>query len=506
MKYIALLLFFFVPCRLFAQPTEKELSKNIENIRSDWQVPGLAVGIIYNGEVVLNQGFGSLNSDIGTKVNENTLFAIASNTKAFIATALAMLVEEGKLDWNDRVIDHLPYFRLYDDYVTQETRVVDLLCHRVGLGTFGGDVIWYKSNLSADEVVKRAQHVPQAYGFRNGYGYTNLMFIAAGEVIKAASGKQWDDYIREKIFEPLEMNRTITKVDELKIKGNYADPHKNINGEQRPIAWVNWDNSGAAGGILSSTTDMLKWVKFHLDLNKQGESDLLDVASQNKTWTLHNNYNITPSIRAELPGRNYSGYGLGWGLSDYFGHRVVTHSGGYDGMYSRVIMLPDIGLGIVVLTNAMTNVSSPIIYEVINRYINEDERDWSDFYLERASASQKRYEEWIQDIKKNRIAGTNPSLDQKSIVGEYYDLLYGPISIAENGGKLAINFKNAPLLSATLEHWHYDTYEIRWDMEHAWFGFGTVMFTKDNQNKVKGIEFEVPNYDIFFHEIHAEKK
>jgi CubicO group peptidase (beta-lactamase class C family) len=171
-----------------------------------------------------------------------------------------MLVEEGKVAWDDPVQKHLPYFQLYDDYASKHTTVRDLLCHRVGLGTFSGDVIWYKSNYSAEETVRRASKVQQAYEYRAGYGYTNLMFITAGEVINAASGKTWDAYLSEKIFKPLKMDRTETSIDELLGINNVATPHKPVNGSNIPIAWANWDNMGAAGGIISSTNDMLKWL------------------------------------------------------------------------------------------------------------------------------------------------------------------------------------------------------------------------------------------------------
>ena len=214
-KPFLLIVLFLFTFSLQAQVDLKKIDRYIAKAQKDWNVPGLAVAVVKDGKVVLSKGYGLIEQGGSEKVDENTLFAIASNTKAFIASALGTLVDDGKISWKDKVRDYLPYFELYDSYATNEATIEDLLCHRLGLGTFIGDVIWYKSELSAEEVVKRAKYVPQAYGFRDGYGYSNLMFITAGEVIKAVTGKSWAEYVAAKFLQPLQMDRTITSVNQI---------------------------------------------------------------------------------------------------------------------------------------------------------------------------------------------------------------------------------------------------------------------------------------------------
>lgn len=488
---------------LYGQPKLQKTARYIEQARSDWGVPGMAVAIVKDGQIVLSQGFGELKQGSGQPVNENTQFAIASNTKAFISSALATLVSDGQLSWDDQVVDYLPYFKLYDPYATSETTVRDLLCHRAGLGTFSGDVIWYKSEFTPEEVIRRIQYVPQAYSFRAGYGYSNLMFITAGQVIKAATCTSWDEYIKEKFIDPLGMNRTLTSTNQIEMGKNVATPHKPVNDRNLPIDWVNWDNMGAAGGLISSVNDMAKWMIFNLNNGVANGDTILHPDQQSILWTPHNNFVLKKESKKRIPGRHFTGYGLGWGLYDYFGRMVVTHSGGYDGMYSRVAMIPDENLGIVILTNSMSGITFPLIMKLINDFIDEDNRDWSQEYLNRPSSSN---EDPIEMRKAGRIKNTKPSKPLEEYTGIFDAPMHSDISIQEEDGKLRLTFAKAPKLSATLRHWQYDTWEILWDETHAWFDFGTLKFLFDHNSKITGLEMDVPNYDIFFHEIKATKK
>lgn len=501
LKSFLLISLFLITTSLQGQADLKKIDEYIAKAQKDWNVPGLAVAIVKDGKVVLSKGYGIREKGGKDKVDENTLFAIASNTKAFIASALGTLVDKGELDWKDKVRDYLPYFELYDNYASSEATIEDLLCHRLGLGTFSGDVIWYKSELSAEEVVKRAKYVPQAYGFRDGYGYSNLMFITAGEVIKAVTGKEWHKYVKETFFGPLGMSRTITSTNDLAATGNYATPHKAVRDENIVIDWVNWDNMGAAGGIISSVNDMAQWMNFQLNGVKE-EGTALTKATQNRIWTPHNNFIISESQKKSRPGRNFSGYGLGWGISDNHGRRIIAHGGGYDGMYSRVAMMPEENLGVVVLTNGMRGISNAITDYVMDRYINTPEVNYSADAL--ANMSYGMYDR-IDDIKSKQVKGTKPSLNANGYLGIFYSPMYGDIYVKQGENGLRLEFSHAPLLSASLEHWHYDTFEVKWDQEHAWFGFGTVQFNFDAQRNITGILIDVPNNDIFFDELILEK-
>lgn len=501
-KTASLILGLFLVLGVQGQPNFKKTRQYLEKARTDWGVPGMAVAIVKDGEVVFSEGFGQLKANGNQEVNADTQFAIASNTKAFVASALATLVAEGKISWDDKVTEYLPYFRLYDAYASSETTVRDLLCHRVGLGTFSGDVIWYKSDFTAEEVIRRIQYVPQAYSYRAGYGYSNLMFITAGEVIRAVTGKSWAQYIEETFIDPLGMDRTVTSVNQLKSNDNVATPHKPVDDKNKSIAWVDWDNMGAAGGIISSVNDMANWMSMNLNSGIWQGDTLLVREQQNILWTPHNNFVLSDRSRANIPGRHFNGYGLGWGLYDYFGRMVVTHSGGYDGMYSRVAMMPDEGLGIVILTNSMSGITFPLTMKLINDFIEEDKRDWSQEFLDRSSGGTDP----IKTRKAARISNTKPSLVLAAYTGMYDAPMHGDIEVKEENGQLRLYFDRAPLLSATLKHWHNDTWEVVWDETHAWFDFGTVEFELDHNARVKGMEIDVPNYDIFFHEIEITKR
>ena len=497
----SLLIDFVFISGLSAQTTIKKLDQLIEKARKQWNVPGMSVAVVKDGNVFLSKGYGTLEQGKSEKVNSKSLFAIASNTKGFLSSAIATLVEEGKLSWEDKVTDYLPYFEVYDPYVTSEITIKDLLSHRVGLGTFSGDAIWYKSELPASEIIKLVKYVPQDFSFRSGYGYSNLMFITAGEVVKAVTGKPWDDYVKDRFFEPLGMSRTITSTNLLVQKGNYATPHKTQMDRNTPIEWVNWDNMSAAGAIISSSDDMAKWLIMHLNNGKAGDKQLLNAEQQNTLWSFHNNSVLSTKYKEENPGTHFSGYGLGFGLRDYYGRLMVRHGGGYDGMYSQVVMIPEENLGVAILTNSMSGISSPLSYAIINQFIEAEQKDWI------AESFQPQSEdERIVALKNARLSGTQPTLKLNKYAGEYHADMYGKMTVKKEGDELRLSFSHSPRLGAKLKHWHNDTWEIVWDETHAWFDFGLVTFTMNDNLEVTGMKMNVPNGDIFFDEYIIIKK
>ena len=476
--------------------------KLIEDWRKEYHVPGMSVGIIRDGKIILSKGYGVLEEGKKEKVDEKTLFSIASNTKAFISASLAQLVDEGKIKWDDKVKSYLPYFELYDPCVSEMMTIRDLLCHRSGLGTYSGDVIWYRSEYSAEEVVRRVSTIPSQYEFRNGYGYSNVMFITAGEVLRAVTGKKWDQYVRENFLVPLQMNRTITSTNEFSSTSNIATPHKPEGTHETPIEWVNWDNMGAAGGIISSSDDMLKWMAMQLNHGIHGTDTFFSTQSQYAMWTPHNSF-VVSSNAHNLYSRNFNGYGLGWGLKDYQGHFLVNHTGGYDGMYSSVTMLPNDNLGIVVLTNSMYSIGPMLSLEIIDKLLGFPQKDWKDRGLKQEVVTWNSKAERIKARTDARQVGTLPTIKEDLITGLYRDPMYGDIRIIKEGPHIYIEFLSSPDLKAELSHWHFDTYVLNWIKQQAWFSFGTVQILKDNNGKPNKLLFDVPNDDIFFEEINA---
>lgn len=501
------LLLLLVTIRAVGQTTEVDfdaLDNYYAEMVRDWEVSGASIGIVKDGKLVFIGNYGTVEAGKKQSPDEHTLYAIASNSKAFTSAIIGMLVQEGKLDWDDKVKKYLPYFELYDPWVSSEVTVRDLLSHRVGLGTFSGDVIWYKSNLTADEIVKRVKYLPKAYDFRAGYGYSNVMYITAGELIKKVTGKSWGDNVRERIFEPLGMSRTITTIDSLAAKGNFATPHALIKDQNVPIPWEDWEEIGATGGIISCVDDLAKWMILNLDHGVYHQDTLLTKETRNVLWTPHNSFQVDHTTPNDY-NRLFRAYALGWGMSDYHGKLRVGHSGGYDGMITAVVLMPQEQLGIVVLTNGMKSPIQAAYNYALDRFLGRQEVDWSAKLLAQVDSA-KQQDTRVAELKKQRVLNTEPSVAKKSYTGTYQSDIYGKIMVSRNDEeKLRLNFEHSPGYSATLTHWHYDVWQINWDEPQAWFSFGTVRFLTNSNMEVTGLEFNVPNDDIFFEELKPYK-
>ena len=480
-----------------------QLDKYYAKMVKDWEVPSATIGIVKDGKLIFTGNYGVLEVGKKDKPDENTLYAIASNSKAFTTAIIGMLVQEGKLNWEDKVKKYLPYFELYDPWVSNEITIRDILSHRVGLGTFSGDVIWFKSDLTSEEIIRRAKYIPKAYNFRSGYGYSNLMYITAGELIKTVTGKSWSENVKERILEPLEMGRTITTPKDLAKKSNYATPHGREEHINIPIAWEDWEEIGATGGLISSVKDISKWMIFNLNNGIHGKDSLLSKETRNMVWTPHNNFMVDHTTGNDFE-RHFSAYGLGWGLSDYHGKLRVGHTGGYDGMITAITLIPDENLGVVVLTNGMKSPIMAATYTALDKFLNVESKDWSADLLKRRNNYENK-DSRISDRKEKRIPNTKPSVGLDKCEGVYKSDIYGNISISEDNEQLRMEFEHSPALSATLNHWHNDVWEIKWDQKHAWFNFGTVKFNTDNNMEITGIDFDVPNDDIFFEELKPYK-
>lgn len=470
---------------------------------NDWDLPAASIGVVKDGELIFSGNYGEIEIGKSMTPNENTLYAIASNSKAFTSAIIGMLVQEEKLDWNDKVQKHLPYFAVYDDWVSKHVTIRDLLSHRVGLGTFSGDNIWYKSTKSAEEIIRCIKFVPQAYDFRAGYGYSNLMYITAGEIIRKVTGKTWGENVEERILKPLGMDRTIYSLKALDQKGNYAMPHMRKDEKNMVIDWADWEEVAATGGLISSVADISKWMIFNMDHGIHGKDTLLSTATRNMVWTPHNNFTVDHT-QPNAFDRHFSAYGLGWGLSDYHGKMRVGHAGGFDGMITAVTMIPEEKLGVVVLTNGTKSPIMAATYYALDQYLGVKTTDWSAHFLERTNRRNSN-DTRISDRIAKREPDTKPSLTEDTILGNYFSDLVGQISVEKINGKIKLLFEHHPALSATLSHWEYDTYLINWDNDHAWFSFGTVKFNGNNNQEISGFDFDVPNDDFFFEELKPKR-
>ena len=441
----------------------------VERARKEFQVPGIAVAIVKDGKVVLAKGYGQRKLGAPAPVTPETLFAIASNTKAFTTAALAMLVDEGKLGWDEPVTKYMPSFQMYDPYVTREMTVRDLLTHRSGMGLGAGDLMFFPStDLSRADIIHRLRFIKPATSFRSAYAYDNLLYLVAGQLIPAVTGQSWDDFVKQRIFQPLGMTHTYANSEGLFSGGDVATPHSRLSGKLEPLPFSSHDNNAPAGSINSCVADMAKWLIVRLnDGDMGGGKRLFSAAQAREMWSAVTILPIdgpsgdSPALAAVRP--NFAAYGLGWRLSDYRGHKLVGHTGGLAGYVSRVALVPDMKLGVVVLTNQEAEGAHLAIAEtVLDYYMGVEPPDWVSIL----AAEQKKAEAEAAAAVKRAAAGRNansrPSLALASYAGRYRDAWYGDVVIENNGGKLQIRFTHSPKLVGDLEHWQYDTFIARW--------------------------------------------
>jgi CubicO group peptidase (beta-lactamase class C family) len=428
-----------------------------------WGIPGLAVAVVQGDSVVFARGFGVRRLGDAAPVTERTLFAIASCTKAFTAAALAMLVDSAKLAWDDPATKYLKGFQLYDPYVTRELTVRDLLSHRSGLAR--GDGVWWATPYDRVEVLRRVRYLEPSWSFRSRYGYQNIMFAAAGEIVPAVARKTWDEFVRARIFAPLGMTTTTTSVAALPSgpTADVASPHQTIGGRMQPIPYRNVDNIGPAGSINSSAIEMAQWIRLQLGGGVYRGRRLL---SADRIKEMHSAQTVIPldTLTERLrPSTHFLAYGLGWSLSDYRGRKLVSHGGALDGMRSIVMLVPEERLGIVVLTNGGEPgrlLTSAVALRVVDSYLGTPVRDWSAELLAvyRAQAATDSVDE--EKEKAKRVPGTRPSLAAAGYAGTYSSDMYGDVTVAVEGAGLVMRF--GPEYTGDLAHWHYDTYQAVW--------------------------------------------
>ncbi len=443
-----------------------DLDSYVAQVMAAFQVPGIGLAIVKDGQVVLAKGYGVRRLGDPGPVDAHTLFGIASNTKVFTATALGLLVEEGKLEWDAPVIRYLPWFRMSDPYVTSEMTIRDLLVHRSGLGLGAGDLLWWPtSNYERKEIVRRLQYLPLATSFRSAYAYDNVLYGVAGEVIEAVSGKPWEDFVGTRILAKVGMTESSVRHSAAGNGGNVASPHAPIEGKVRPVAPFTSDNVNPAGGINASATDMAKWVIVQLDSGRVADGSRLFAPR----LTRQIQSIVTPiPIGNPPPGlaparSNFRGYGLGEDIEDYRGRKLVSHTGGLPGFVSQVSMIPDLRLGVVVLTNQESEAAfQSITYKVLDHYLGAAGYDWLGAFRTLGARQDSALTAFERSSQATRNLNAKPSLPLEKYAGRYLDRWYGEIGITMENGKLVIRFSHSPSLTGDLEPWQYDTFIARW--------------------------------------------
>jgi CubicO group peptidase (beta-lactamase class C family) len=452
-----------------------------------FEVPGLCVAVVKDGKVVLAKGYGVRKLGEPAPVDAQTLFGIASNTKVFTATALGLLVEEGKLAWDAPVVRYLPWFQMWDPYVTRELTVRDLLVHRSGLGLGAGDLLWFPpTTYSRREIAERLRYIRPATSFRTAYAYDNVLYIVAGELIEAVSGRTWEDFVSERILKKVGMaaSRTRHTAD---IAGlNLAIPHVPLETGLTVQPPEENDNVNPAGGILSCAEDMARWMLVHLDEGRLADgSRLFSERTERELATLVTPIPIPvppPELAAQR--MNFNGYALGLRVNDYRGRKIVNHTGGLSGYVSRVLMVPELELGVAVLTNQESgDVYNSIIYAVVDQVMGVPPTDWTAAYLKVRTRGTSMTAEALKKAAAKRDATVLPSLPLAAYAGTYEDAWYGPIAIALEGGKLVMSFTKSPGMVGDMEHWSRESFVVRWrDREYRADAY--VTFTLDPDGSI----------------------
>jgi len=508
LSVLILLLFLF-----FSGFPQKALEKKIELLDQyfasslvEWNVPGMAVAIVKDGEIIFSKGYGVRNMETGEPVNGNTLFAIASNSKAFTSAALAILIDEGLLEWGDKVRKHLPWFELYDPYVSENMTIRDLLTHRSGLATFSGDLIWYGTGYSRKEVVQRAKYLKPVYGFREHFGYSNIMYLTAGLIIEKVAGMSWDEFIRERILIPLEMNRTVSSTNDLTGLSNVSAPHNDLDEDIITIDWLNWDNISPAGGLISSVNDVSQWLLFQLNkgVTKVGDT-LIDPERFSEMWAPQTIQYVSSFSENLWPSTHFKAYGLGWALMDYQGSKVIDHGGGYDGFISNTTFVPEQDLGFTILTNKNTALYYPLRFKILDVMLNSrEENDWSSEILELVTSREKHEKENQKKAEADRLKNTSPTLPVEDYLGTYHCKLYGDAEVYLQGDQLMVHLLPTDIFVGHLDHWQYNTWQIEFTGVPS-LPKGLVNFTINANGGVDEMIIDVPNPDFDFTELIFKK-
>jgi CubicO group peptidase (beta-lactamase class C family) len=510
----ALILGFLAPAYTAGQQAPAlpaDLDAYVGRVLREFDVPGLALAVVKDGRVLLAKGYGVRTLGRTEPVDARTLFGIASNTKAFTATALGLLVESGQIEWDAPVLRYVPWFQMYDPFVTRELTVRDLLVHRSGLGLGAGDLLWWPpSTYDRKEIARRLRYLEPETSFRTAYAYDNVLYLVAGEVIEAVSGQTWEDFVQSRILAGVGMTGSIVRHAAAAAAGNVATTHAPIEGRVRVVAPFASDNTNPAGGINSSAEDMAKWMVVQLDSGRLAAGGrLFSERTARQLWNI-----VTPIAPGTPPAElaalraSFNGYALGFGVRDYRGRKLVQHTGGLPGYVSKLVMVPDVKLGIAILTNQESGEAfESIAWRLLDHFLGAPPADWVAAYRRLKQRGDSLVAAAEQRARTQRDSASRPSLPLDRYAGTYVDDWYGTVTIARAGGGLSIRFDRSPSLVGDLVHWQYDTFVARWrDRELRADAFVTFALNPDGSIREARMQAVSPATDFSFDFHHLRLK
>ena len=499
----------------YAQVEEKKLDDLIQNTLKTFDVPGMSVGVIKDGKTIYSKGFGKRSLKTGNEMNDETLVGIASNSKGFTCVALAILADEGKINWDDKVTKHLPTFQMYDPYVTAEITIKDLVTHRSGLGLGQGDLMFFPEGGSqtVEDIVHNVRYLKPENSFRTTLDYNNIMFIVAGEIINQVSGLSWAEFIEQRIMKPVGMTSSFGSYNRAVAaqSKNIIDAHAPVDGKAIAVPH-DWNETGnAAGGILSNIKDMTTWADFLMNgfTTKQGKKLVSDKQIQ-QLWQIQQ---PAPIALKNPYDSSFYGYGLGWFLSDVKGHRQVQHTGGLIGTVTQFTLIPDLKLGIVVLTNQQSGAAFNTITNTIkDSYLGIEDRNWLKTYGDRmakndADIVKGKKEVFAKSAEFAKNKNQQPKPEQ--FIGTYNDKWFGDVTIAQEGKSLRLQCKTSPRLKGELLPYSNNTFIVKWD-DRSYDADAFIIFNYDENGvaqsaKMKAIS-DVTDFSFDFDDLDLQKK
>jgi CubicO group peptidase (beta-lactamase class C family) len=486
-----------------AQELDKAQIKKFEGLTQkayqQFNPAGVAVLVLKDDKVIYKNALGYKNLNTKEVLTTKSLFNIASCSKAFTAAAIGILVQEGKLKWTDKVIDYIPEFRLSDPYITKEMTITDILCHRSGFATFDGDLLWYQTSYSDLDIIRKLKYLPVKQDFRSSFGYQNNMYLVAGEIIHRVSGKSWSEFIQEHFLTPLNMTDSRPSIDEVKPGQDLAQPHS--NGKLQPI--VAFKACKPAGAIFSSVVDLANWATMLLDSGRWNNNEIL------KSSTIQNLFADKTIIgaRASLQkrGTHFYNYGLGWFVFDYQGNKIVEHDGGMPGYISKVTLVPEKKLAVIILNNGEDYYINDVIrYSILDVLLGGKDKDWVAEYESYKKLNDQAQEKGANERLTKRALNTSPSLPLPSYCGLYNDPSYGEAEVEMTGDSLKLTFLPAKeTFHSIMIHWHYNTFKVKF--KDAFLAYGLVTFSFNANGEVTGFKIDLPSNDFHFDELDFKK-
>jgi CubicO group peptidase (beta-lactamase class C family) len=492
MKILQIIILCLIPNLLAAQVDWLDsLDNYIATKIVDCNIPSLAIGIVKDNDVIFQNGYGVNILDSDSKTSTETIFPIGSCTKSFTAACIGILVDEGKLRWDDKVIKYFPDFKLSDPWVTKELTISDLLSHRSGLRKYEGDELWYGTNYSREEIVKKMQYYPIINDFRIEFGYQNVMYLVAGTIIEEITGQTWDDFVKKKIFTPLFMDNSSTSISQFQQSENYAKPY--LGNHQ--ISLLNMDNIGPAGSINSNVNDMLNWLKLWIN---EGEWNGNIIVSKDAYQAMTNPKIITSR-------KSDKGYGFGWNIETDDCEKVIHHGGFMPGSKSSVFIMPERNIGIVILTNQPAQfLNEEIIGLVIKELLDKDKTNWENA-ISKVSYACGLNLSWDKEREEMEKLNSILPSDHLKYIGIYKDSIYGEAEISLKNGQLFLELiPTKDLFSGNMYFLNNDTFAIAFN--DRFIKPGKVIFMKDSLNKkVSNFKLDVRSTDFHFKDLHFEK-